>query len=352
MSTGLGLLEKFGKFQKESTINLNLTFENSFDSTKTKLINRLETLNVSVNKKEEEINNLENIKREFFSFFENKLNEIYRVKDLTESRKLLKDFEDFVSETQNDFITGEMSFREKNNFLNKVDEFIKILGRQLDYNFDKENANIETLQEFSENVRRLSNSNIKEDIFEEENFFSEKMTEKLTQLTSARKESPSRKDKQIIIKKIYYVKENGIFSQYSISKSNVKAEKYRFYEVKFCISNEEDVDNIKGAIEKLKKLFKKFIIVYKPDLGRNFVTVYLSGIGLKQDSMKKKIFNIIKSIDKSCLIKLSLFSNIYDCLRTNIMKVVNINSSNFYFHHSNYSEKFIENTLKNKYYII
>lgn len=137
---------------------------------------------------------------------------------------------------------------------------------------------------------------------------------------------------------IYLVKENGIFSESSFSRCGKNGlesyKKYNFYEVKFYISLGEDIKDIKVYINQTRALFSKYIVLYKHQEDKNFIKLVFSGIGKRQSVMKRNIINFMSGIvKKDCLFKISLFSNIYDCISANLTRYKN---NHHYFMYSRF----------------
>lgn len=147
---------------------------------------------------------------------------------------------------------------------------------------------------------------------------------------------------------IYFVKENGIFSESYFSKCNKKLlheyKKFRFYEIKFFFSIQENFNDIQKYIQTCRKLLLKYIILYKDEKHKNFIKIVISGYGRRQNLVKRKLINFISNeVLKDCLIKICMYSNIFDSMSSSLKTFYR--KKNYYFY-SNFSEKLFKKIIK------
>lgn len=134
---------------------------------------------------------------------------------------------------------------------------------------------------------------------------------------------------------IFLMKDNGIFSESNFSKIDKNLlnsyKKYKFYEMKFYFSLEECFKNISNYIEIIRKLFPRYIMIYKKNNKKKFLKITICGIGKRQTLMKRKLINFMSGdVKQDCLFKISLYSNIFDCLTQSIEKLKS--NKNYYFY--------------------
>jgi hypothetical protein len=177
---------------------------------------------------------------------------------------------------------------------------------------------------------------------------------------------------------IFFVKENGIFSESYFSKVDKNLlssyKKFRFYKIKFYFKTEETFDDIKKYIEFIRKLFSCHILTYKYNIIDNlntgsyidnnltnsnstnnttkrskmFIKVTISGVGKKQTLMKRLLINFLSAdVKHDCLFKISLYSNIFDCMASNLKKFLNKSdeANSDYFYYTNISDNLMKKII-------
>jgi len=135
------------------------------------------------------------------------------------------------------------------------------------------------------------------------------------------------KSKKIFLRnflQIYLIKENGLFSESYFSKVDRNClsayKNFKYYEVKIYFSISEETSDIERYILKIRKLFTCHIMTYKtidynPQKKIRFLKISISGVGKKQSLMKRSLINFMsEEVKLNCLIKISLFSNVFDCM--------------------------------------
>jgi hypothetical protein len=147
---------------------------------------------------------------------------------------------------------------------------------------------------------------------------------------------------------IFLMKDNGIFSESHFSKIDKSLlnsyKKYRFYEIKFYFSVEECFKDIAYYIEILRKLFPRYIMIYKNNHKMKFLKITLCGVGKRQTLMKRKLINFMSGdVKQDCLFKISLFSNIFDCLTDSVQK---LKSQKNYFFYTNFANGVLAKIIK------
>lgn len=150
---------------------------------------------------------------------------------------------------------------------------------------------------------------------------------------------------------IFLVKQNEIFSKYFYSKYDPSVlyeyRKFKFYEIKFCISLTEDYNDNSSHLKFLKSLFNKYLMIYNKTECNNFIKITICGVGKRQSVIQKSITKLINSqIKTNCLIKISMFSNILDCMKGNIKKIMDSAIKDSYIYHSNFNMHIFKKILK------
>jgi hypothetical protein len=445
---GLGLLEKFGRAQQEvfkqidSITSLDYSYQNldpcsprfssNIHGKKEEIYDKLNYYRDWVEQKDDELFQFEQNKHEFFEFFENQFNEIYKVKDLSESHSCIAELENLLfsdEKIKEKFIEKKMTLRDKKNFMDKIKTLMKFLERDLKFDRQKENRAIEKLQNFSKKIREMTKNlddttESKKENLNYENLPTERkfsghghgpgtteknvkfQTNKKKKRTNRRREQllstaylkksksaygeddylfspepeeqiketnninitnnlnsnlqPLQVENQIKITKtklllrnflqIYLVKQNEIFSKYFYSKYDhsvlYEYRKFKFYEIKFCISLSEDFSDISNHIEFLKSLFNKYLMIYNKTECSNFLKISICGVGKRQSVIQKSITKLINTqVKKDCLIKISMFSNIFNCMEGNVKKIRNPVVKDNYVFHSNMCEQMFKKIL-------
>lgn len=157
---------------------------------------------------------------------------------------------------------------------------------------------------------------------------------------------------------VYLIKENGIFSESYFSKNDkmYSYKNFRFYEVKYYFSREEDFKDIKKYIELTRKLYSKYIMLYKiEDKDKKFMKLTISGVGKRQTLMKRHLINYMsETVKMDCLVKISMYSNIYDCMSTSLKGYISTKGSNSnanvkgkkpYYIYSNFNESLLNKLI-------
>jgi hypothetical protein len=397
---GLGLLEKFKQQQSSSITSILPTNQGEKD----KMMQKLESLKEILKMREDEAYHLEQAKVEFFDYFDKQFSDIYEFKNLTEYLPTLQEMEDEIKNVQKseENKTGNTTTLLDKKFIKKIEHSFSEL-KELKLDNKKENNSIETLQNFSKAIQEfydkmdqqvandfiskretLTSSNVKQNSSsckkvvrkrqkllstafikkakssyasygEEDLIFSPEKEDDITQY---------QKDKSVKLKlrnflQVYLIKENEIFSQSYYSKFDPTVlysyRNYRYYEIKFCISKTDTLENIEIYMWKIKSMFEKYILTYKDKKERNYIKLNFSGYGRKQYELKNTLIKYINTeIKADCLIKISFFSNLFDCMKSNLKKIKKSQSieddeddeeKNFYYYNTNFDEKELDKVL-------
>jgi hypothetical protein len=114
----------------------------------------------------------------------------------------------------------------------------------------------------------------------------------------------------------------------------------------------EAFEDISSHINFLKSLFNKYLIIYKPTECRNFIKVSICGVGKRQLMVQKSIAKLINSkVKKDCLIKISMYSNLFDCMEESMKKILETDKQVSEYHHFSKEHVFhsnIEEEMMNK----
>ena len=163
------------------------------------------------------------------------------------------------------------------------------------------------------------------------------------------------KNRKMILRnflQIYLIKENEIFSESYFSKYDhtvlYKYRKYKFYQIKLCFSILEPKEKIESHLKFVKGLFEKFLLLTKIKPAGNFLTYIICGVGKNQSLMKRSMIKYINNyITNDCLIKISLFSNLFDCVGSKLSQCLEHGSFD-YESSTNFEESLIKKIFAKK----
>jgi hypothetical protein len=104
----------------------------------------------------------------------------------------------------------------------------------------------------------------------------------------------------------------------------------------------EGVSDVKNYIHNIKKLFSRYIILYRQDLNKSFTKVIVSGTTYKQTKSKLVKF-VMKGVRKNCLVKFSNYNNLKTCFDAVFGK---LRKKSYYFY-TNFSDEKLLSLVKN-----
>ena len=160
-----------------------------------------------------------------------------------------------------------------------------------------------------------------------------------------------KKNKKLFLRnflQIFLMKDDGIFSESFFSKIDKSLlnsyKKFKFYEIKFYFSIEESFRDMSTYLENLRKLLPRYIMLYKELHKSRFIKITICGVGKKQSLMKRQLINILSGdVKLDCLFKISLFSNIFDCMTDSLKK---ISQKKNYFFYTNFTNNMLTKIIK------
>ena len=230
------------------------------------------------------------------------------------------------------------------NFLKTLSSLFSFLEKNFKLDIDEEKKNLEKVNTFLQilcdfsfklygNLENLDNLKIHK-LFPNINQFNTQLLNDHIESSHSQVMSPKihypmetkNKIKRIYQQnffQFYFVKEDGFyFKNYSSKGESLKcSRKYKYYEIKFKLSKEENSYNINSYIKSILELFSKYIIAFKEDSKNNqFTKVIITGISICQNLIRKKLTRILQHVKKDCLIKISIFSSISRCFKNTYKK--------------------------------
>lgn len=165
-----------------------------------------------------------------------------------------------------------------------------------------------------------------------------------------------RKSKKLFLRnflQIYLIKDDGIFSESffsKIDKSLLNSYKnFKFYEINFYFSVEESFQEFASYLQYIRKLFTRYVIVYKEKKQNKFVKITVCGVGKRQTLMKRHLINFMSGqVKHDCLFKISLFSNVFDSMSQSLRKV---SRNKDYYFYSNFSTEVLNKIISKSHFI-
>jgi hypothetical protein len=291
--------------------------------------------------KEDEINyNRQSMVDNFFEFMENKFCGLFHYIDVTEIKQKLKDIENLINMADKDSLYFD-------HIIENLKELKNEISALCTEKTTKENLTVLKnftygLKCFSEKLLSGDSSNKNIPMSHKKILFSEKRSQELQNLNLGEIfVKPSKRIMTENFLQIFFIKENGIFSNSYISNCTIDKtyKRFNFYKVKICISKTESMGMIKSHIEFIKKLFNRFILFYIENPNKKFIKLIICGSGLDQRIIKNSLKNFLKeNLKNDSLIKINFYTNIYSSILPSLRKY---NSSTFY-----HSE--LTNSLYNK----
>jgi hypothetical protein len=345
-----------------------------------------------IQRKEVEKINFEENSKLFFDFFEQKFTEFYTFKDISEIKEKINFIENCIQ--NNKHILFEKNSPDKNRLLTSLNDLFLKFEENFTHkiNQDEDKQSIEKLKNVSTVIKNYAKLKVgKDGNFTMENDI--QLKSNLLQITnrtakkrnkllesvyiqksrnrtsigeddeiiqtnikeSDKKKYKPTKNRKLLLKnflQIYVVKEGDILSQSFYSKYDrtvlYSYRHYKFYEIKICLSNQESVEDITEYLSYIKtNLIPKYLIVFRTKQMGNFTKISISGVGNKQSTVRKGINTLITGIIKrDCLIKCSLFSNVFDCISGSIKRCFNPHYSEKYCYHYNFEPGLMKKLMK------
>lgn len=370
----------------------------------TSIFERLSYFRELINLKEDENANYDIILREFFNFFEGQFSNIYNFKNPNPLLEIIHKVEQVLIENESVLLDKNNlnSGTNKKQVLTKISELFSQAEDSLKLDEEKENENMSRLKDFSYLVKTFARNNLIDlselKLLDENTHASQRKAErsyknrekllssvylkksksqfgeedKITpideegnsidndDLFNVDDNSHNKGQKLVLINflQIYLVKEGGIFSESYISKYDhtmlYSYRKYRYYEIKLSLLREESIEKISEYIETVTSLFVKYIIAYKrehecenykdKEHNNKLVKLIFCGYGKKQSSVKSGLVDLLSDkVYHDCMIKISHFSNIFDCMKGTLRKCL---TKGVYVYHSNLSQNLYKKLLK------
>jgi hypothetical protein len=303
-------------------------------------INRIECLINQNNEKFKDLKGtLSSIDKDGDSFFTQSNEKRLKVKEYVTFLKTLLSLFSFLEEN------FQFNLEEEKDNLCRLNTFLQILSDFSIKLFEKsskeylENFNVERIfQAERENMLKKDNN------LSHEEEFDALMKENGIDLSPAANEENDQEKIKEKVKKIYqqnffqfyFVKEDGIYMKNLASKSESlnSSKKYRYYEIKFKLHNEEESSDINNYVSSILTLFSKYIIAYKErDSDKEeFTKLIISGIAQSQNIMKRELKKIVKQVKKDYLLKITIFNSVKSCLHNIYLKCLDdSNKSYSYF---------------------
>jgi hypothetical protein len=141
---------------------------------------------------------------------------------------------------------------------------------------------------------------------------------------------------------LYLIKEKGILSQTYFSKSDSTMSS-NFCEAVCYFHITEKISHIKTYLQAIKRMFRRYVILYRQDLNKNFTKVIVTGITEKQTKRKLVKF-VMKNVRQNCMIKFSNYNKLKTCFDIVYPKLIKKN----YVFYTNFSDEKLSTLLKNK----
>jgi hypothetical protein len=126
---------------------------------------------------------------------------------------------------------------------------------------------------------------------------------------------------------LFLIKENGIVSQTYFSKADntmtsLYCEAVCYFHIK------ERPGDVRVYIQTLRRLFNKYVILYRHDEEKSLIKVIVSGLAYKRNTKRKVVRFIMQIAKENCMIKFSNFSKFSACFEG----VGNKIRRNYYFY--------------------
>jgi hypothetical protein len=382
-SIKLNLIRKFNKV-KPIIDTTGLTYNEILNEMQNKVNIRRQVINFKEQLNQIYSNEVKNFVDHFLNYF-NEISELVQKEhfDLSESLQILQEKlllssnnPEEINEIEKEICVLEEKIK-NNKSNNQISNLLEKLNRLKAFNINnhlifKEGRILPTSsqKEKSEliirNIRELSHKKMK-NIHDDSNALLDTIYLKKSKTrygedddiqpleTSQNKiESFKQKSKKLFLRnfmQIFLIKDKGIFSESFFSKIDKSLlnsyKKFKFYEIKFYFSIEESYKDITDYINKLRRLFPRYLMLFKEIHKKRFVKITICGVGKKQSVMKRLLINIMSGdVDKDCLFKISLFSNVFDALAESIRK---IEKNRNYFYSTNFKNSTLNKIITKVY---